>query len=269
LEALRGKFDLADVGARLPFVREAAKIIARSGSALTRQEYSGRLTAMIGRLSEEWYPGEPHRAMQARLALAQEVERLLRLDRMSPRPHMAPPAPAVAPAAPKTGRARAEEELLRAALTEDGWAEWIASRVTAEQFSGPRRRIAERLLGNNESGGPPGLGREQGAEGRGPEPRTPNAEGPTPDAGLAGRAEAIRNDPELAEMVSELLLQPAPISEDGLEQNLLAVERAWKEERKQGLQRAYAAGEIGPGDPGAQELKRLLVELGGSQRREE
>jgi DNA primase len=247
LEALRKKYDLRDEGARLPFVREAARTIAQSGSHLTRQEYAGKLSVLLDRLAEEWYPGDPHRAMQARAALTQEVARLLRVTRTGPRGLVLPGGsagpPVPAPKAPRGARERAERYVLRAALSEDRWAERAAERLTPEQFAtGELLGVANALLGNN---------------------------GPIGSGGAVERAEAVRTDPALAHIASELLVEEAPLSEEGLEECFVALERARSEGRLRELQPLIETGEIGPGDPRFEEYRALRAQRGGRDRRED
>jgi DNA primase len=240
LHELRGRYNLSDQAQRLPFVREAARIVAASGSHLTRQEYAGKLTAVVDRLADEWYPGNPQQAVQARVALGQEISRLLRQDRMNARPGAAAPRPA---AEAPNAQARAERYVLRAALSEPRWAERVAAAAHAGCFADPRlQRIAGTLLGNNGS------------------------ERPTD---VEARAETIRADPASAALVSELLMHEEPLSDEGLEECLLFLDREWKQRRKLELLRVQSAGELAADDPRRTELLRLLTELGGRQRRED
>lgn len=242
LKELHRKFDLRNEQARLPFMKEAAVIIAQSGSHLVRQEYTTKLLGVLERLAEEWYPGEPHRAMQAREALAQEIKRLLRSDRINGRDPSPSAPPAVRPpAAPPSARQKAERYVLRAALSEYRWAEYVATWVAAECFSnGELKGIALRLLGNN-----------------------PAESDLTP----AERAEQIRLDPALAELVSELLLDESPLTDEGLEWCIQELERESKQDRKRELERAMKAGEITRDDPRWEEY--LAIVALGKQRRED
>jgi DNA primase len=243
LNRLRAGYNLSDESARLPFVREAARIITQSGSHLTRQEYAGKLTRVLDRLAEEWYPGDPHRGLQARSALSQELNRLLRIERRDSRAAGRagpPPAPV---AAPVSARTRSEQYVLRAALTEYRWAERVAERLAPSHFKDPALAgIAEALLGNK--------------SGEEPEP-------------AGARADRVREDPASASIVSALLLDREPLTEEGFEQFLTTLERAGKQSRTQELQRAWQAGELAPDDPRAEELRRLLSDLGGLRQRRE
>lgn len=242
LKELRQKFDLNNEQTRLPFVREAAKIIAQSGSHLVRQEYAAKFSGVLERLAEEWYPGEPHRAMQAREALVQEIHGLLRTDRINGRnPGPAPLPTARTPAAPPSARMKAERYVLRAALSEYRWAEYVGSWVAPECFSdGELKGIALRLLGND------------------PAESTLTA---------AERAEQIRLDPELAELVSQLLVDDSPLTDEGLEWCIQVLEREHKDDRLRELDRAMKAGEIGRDDPRWEEY--LAIVSLGKQRRED
>lgn len=244
LNRLRSGYNLADESARLPFVREAARIVAQSSSHLTRQAYGGKLTGLLDRLAEEWYPGDPHRAMQARTALTQEVNRLLRTDRMNgARPSHQPPPAVRTPEAPPSGRTRQERYVLRAALLEDRWADLVASRLTTEHFvDAGVAPIAQALFGTGDAAG---------AE------------------ALDSRAERLRGDPESAELVSSLLFDEAPVSDEGLEECLQALERAWKTNRRTLLRRLIESGKLPEGDPRVEEYRALVAELGGRQRRED
>lgn len=234
LEELRKRYNLSDESTRLPFVREAVRIIAQSGSHLVRQEYAARLTDTLDRLSQEWYPGDPHRAMQARVALTHEVNQVLRADRMNGR-SASQEAPIAPPRrVPKSGRTLAQRDLLRAAFTEYRWAEWVAEYVPLEYFTDEDLvGLAQRLLGNN-----------------------PESAGLSP----AERAEQIRLDPEVADQLSQLLLDDKPLTDEGLEGCLQRLEREYKQDRRKELQRMIAAGEIGTDDPRYEEYQRLLVE---------
>lgn len=242
LTNLRAGYNLSDETQRLPFVREAARIIAQSGSHIVRQDYAARLTTVLERLAEEWYPGDPQRAMQARMALSHEIGRLLRTERPSGRGSFPGPAapPAVRPAqAPPSARAAAERYILRAALSEIRWAEQVAERVEPEDFGDSSLAAVARLLfGKNGDG-------------------------------LFERLERVRMDPAHAETVSGLLLDEAPLSDEGMDGCLAVMDRAREERRLSELQRLHVEGELGPDDPRRAELLRLLSHRGGKQRRED
>jgi DNA primase len=243
LNRLSAAYNLSEASARLPFVQEAARIIAQSGSHLTRQEYAGKLTQILQRLAEQWYPGNPKQAQQAWMALIQEVNRLLRIDRSGGWGRREAPPEVRPPAAPASARSRAERDVLRAALTEDRWAECVVERLTAEYFEDPLYQgIANVLLGNN-----------------GVDPPLPASE----------RAAFLRKSPEYAEKISALVLEETPLSDKGLEECVLELERGWKQKRVLELKQARDAGELGPGDPRLEEFLRLRSELGGQRRRED
>ncbi|HTE17234.1 MAG TPA: DNA primase [Armatimonadota bacterium] len=240
LNRLRAGYNLSDETTRLPFVREAARIIAQSGSSLTQQEYKSRLTRVLDRLAEEWYPGDPHRVMQARVALNDELTRLLRTRRIDGRGD-GPAPPVRAPRAAPSGRTRAERYVLRAALTEYRWAELVASRLTPAQFRDPAiSGVAGALLGDNGGSGP-----------------------------VAERVDALRGDPANAEIMSELLMDETPLCDEILEKGLVRLEQEQKQDRLRELTRAYEAGEFAPDDPRREELLRLSSEPGARQRRED
>ncbi len=244
LNQLRRGYNLLDEGERLAFVRNAAKIIAQSGSHLTRQEYAGRLTTVLDRLSEEWYPGQPQRALSARMSLSHEVNRLLRLgparSRYGDTP--APSAPANG-AAPKSAKTLAERYLVRGMLSDERWCRDNAWRMEPEFFEDPEiMPISLALLQDD-----PGERVET----------------------IPLRAQEARNDPGLAGVVSDLLLEASPISEEGLESSLQLLEREWKQQRKRELLQLQEQGELGGEDPRRTELLRLMAELGGRARRED
>lgn len=241
LTNLRAGYNLSDETQRLPFVREAARIIAQSGSHIVRQEYAARLTAALERLAEEWYPGDPQRAMQARMALAHEIGRLLRTERHAGRPHGGPTAPPpVRPEkAPPSARAGAERYILRAVLSEFRWAERVEDLVEPGDFGDPSLAgLAGLLFGKKEEG-------------------------------LVERLERVRLDPGCAEVVSDLLLDEAPLSDEGLDACLEVIRRARGERRLAELLKLHDEGKLEPDDPRRAELLRLLSQRGGKQRRED
>lgn len=247
LGMLRRKYDLAQPANRLLFVREAAQAIARSASHLTRQEYAGRVTAVLDRLADEWYQGSPAEAMSARVALRQELARLLRTAR--PVAPGAPdqrrerePAPEVRAAmGSRSGQYAAERYVLRAALSEPHWAELVAARVFPSYFTSPELApLAEQLLAGCENG-----------------------------ASAAARARRVRADPDHAVTVSDLLLDMLPLSDEVLAGHLDALEWAARRRRLEQLQALHAAGQLGDGDPRAAELLTLSRELSGRRRRED
>lgn len=243
LSVIRARYNLSDETARLPFVREAARAIAQSGSHLTRQEYAARLTRSLDRLAEEWYPGDPLQARQARVALAHEIGRLLRTDRVAAGIGRGSRAAIPGPAVAQNGRSRAEGYVLRALLTEDRWAQSVAGRLAPEHFADPELAgIARRVLG------------DEGA-------------GATGD--IFSRVEHVRADPALAGTVSALVVQDTPLSEEGLEECLRTLEAAWKQGRRDELKQAMESGDLPPGDARGEEYRCLVAELGGRHRRRE
>lgn len=242
LTNLRAGYNLSDETQRLPFVREAARIIAQSGSHIVRQEYAERLNAVLDRLSEDWYPGEPFRARQARMALTQEITRLLRNakpgDRPGPSPAPAPPTTRTTQA-PPSARARAERYLLRAALTEPRWAEHVGACVTPGQFSDAAlAELASLLFENKEHG-----------------------------ESCAERVQRVQLDPAHAELISDLVMDESPISDEGLEQHLQLMERLSREARMAELMQGHKEGRLSAEEQ--EELRRLLIARGGRQRRED
>ncbi|MFN3650260.1 MAG: DNA primase [Armatimonadota bacterium] len=261
LNAVRQRYNLTDETERLGFVREAARVIAQSNSHLVRQEYAGKLTRLMDGLAEEWYPGDPGRAMQARVALSQEVSRLVRADRLAGasraprgdrgqngggRGYTRVTAAAGAPegaAVPPSALREQQRYVLRAALTEAYWADRAAETLSEVHFPDPEvAGLASMLFG------------EAGAQ-------------IAPTSGE--RAERLRTDPASAEAVSELLIQEAPVSDEGLEECIVALDRAWRERRRTELRRAWESDELPAGDARLEELRRLNQELGGRRRRED
>ncbi len=248
LSLLRADYNLSEEANRLPFVRKAAQIIAQSGSHLLVQEYGGKLTRLLEKLADEWYPGDPHRARQAMISLAQEVNRLLRLEPKS--------GIAAAPVATKRvqdGRMEAERYVLRAALSENRWAEAVARRLTCQHFASPEwAAVAAGVLGN--------------------------ADGPVAEAETRGgsaafhihaRVETVRNEPALSSVVSHLLVDETPLSDEGLEQCLHLLERSVDEARLRELDRQVTAAEIPAEDARFLEWRDLRARLGGRKRRED
>src|SRR5205807_8622926 len=73
LKQIRERYNLRDPEARLAMVREAAQAIAQSRSHMVREEYSGRLNALIGTL----FSGtEVERGQNEQAALLAEVKRI-------------------------------------------------------------------------------------------------------------------------------------------------------------------------------------------------
>lgn len=231
IERVRSQYDLSDPRQRLPFAREAARAIAASGSALTRQEYGERLSQVFESLSEEWYPGDPAAAQRARQALIQEVRRHLS--------HGAPPRSPAAAAGPPPSEPAAlpgtdgERYVLRAALSSAEWAEEVASALTTESFTTPAlRAVAAELL---------------------------EANGMTP----AERAARIRDDPAMASLVSGLLVDPAPLSDEGLRDCLQGLARVRLHARWQELRTLLESGSLDLSGPEAIEYKDLCKRLTG------
>jgi hypothetical protein len=173
------------------------------------------------------------------VALVNEVNKALRADRVNGKamaPHGSPPP---VRRAMRSGRLEAQRYVLRAALTEFRWAEWVAEYAAPEYFPDAELAgIAHRLLGNTNGGA----------------------------ATAAERAEKIRLDPGLAEVLSPLLVDESPLTDEGLELCLQKLEREYKQDRKAELRRSIAAGEIAADDPRLEEYQRLSAELDGLRR---
>ena len=67
----------------------------------------------------------------------------------------------------------------------------------------------------------------------------------------------------------DLLMDEAPLSDEGLEECLQALHRAGDNRLLAELQRDYVEGKMSPDDPRREELRRLLAARGGKQRRED
>jgi len=132
--------------------------------------------------------------------------------------------------------------VLRAALSEYRWAQQAAERLTLVHFTDETlRELAEKLFA------------EYAGEGD----------------NLVERTYSVRNNPENAELVSELLIEEAPLSDEAVIGAITALERAWKQRRKEELQRALERGELTPDDPRWHEYRQLNEELKGRSRRED
>lgn len=234
IERVRSQYDLSDPRQRLPFAREAARAIAASGSALTRQEYGERLSQVFESLSEEWYPGDPAAAQRARQALIQEVRRHLSQGVSHGAPARSPATDAESSSEPAAlPGTDGERYILRAALTSGEWAEEVAGAVTADSFPTPAlRAVAVVLLEEN---------------------------GLTP----AERAARIRDDPTMASLVSGLLVDPAPLSDEGLRDCLQGLARVRLHARWQELRTLLESGSLDLSGPEAIEYKDLCKRLTG------
>ncbi len=265
IRAARGRHHTQTSEGRLAFVREATRLVAQSSSHLTRQEHTTRLERVIGGLADEWYPGDPRSALQARDALIQEVRRLLHSGgprstfqhsfqetrkefRERPSNWLGQSAPSrvrysgvrSAPMLVNAGtRFGAERYVLRAALSEPEWAARLASAATRDHFSDPALQVLAAAF----------------------------FEDPGEGSAASERAARILRDPAMAEQVSAVLMVDAPLSEEGFERCLTALDRDWKQRRLAALQ-ARSVSE-GLGEREAIEIRELLSELGGRQRRED
>ncbi len=282
LNMLRRKYDLADERARYPYVREAVAIIRSRGSMVTRQEYASRLTRSLERLAEEWYPGDPHRALEAQTALRQEVSRGLRDG--NARQGNGPP-PLVTHSVGVTTRVGDFGPPPRRPVGRDGgrrgeragrpggWGTRVPVSPAAAAAGGSTA-TAERYVVRAAFAEPywaawivEELALEHFSE---PELR-PLVELLLADDGrdAGARAEEIRQDPANAALLSRLLMVEEPLSEEGLASCVAALHRNRQQRRLQELQQQQLAGQLHSGDPEAAELRELLAGMGGSQRRED
>lgn len=237
LDELRKRYNLTDERARLPFVREAARVIGQSGSHLVRQDYARKVEGVLDKLAQECYPGEPHQGLRMRMSLNLELNRLLDTDRVNGRATGSNTNRMSGPAPKRSRRAWAERSLLRAALTEPRWAEWLERYAVPEYFRDAELQgIVWRLLGNN----------------------------PDEPGSVVERAERIRLDVEISEIVSELVtetfLESTPHTDEVLEGFFLELEREYKMDRRKELRRMIGAGEIGGDDPRYDEYQQLVAE---------
>ncbi len=239
LAQLRAEHNLADERERLTFVRRAAQAVAQSGSRLVHQEYGGKLTSLLERLADEWYPGDPQKALQARVSLAQEIRRLLKLNQGRDRGTV-PTAP---PSMAKSPQAMAERYLLRAALAEPLWADRLALEASAALFvTEPWSELAAEILGRD------GL-------------REP--------ASVRETLRELSDDAERSGVLSALVVEDEPVSEEGLNRCLSQLKRAAAQRRKAELWRRVESGEIRPGDAEYDEVVELRRSLGGGRARED
>jgi hypothetical protein len=186
--------------------------------------------------------------MQARAALSNEVARLLRTDRLSGADGGAArgrqPA-VVAVSAPRaSGAAQAQQYVVRAALTEYRWAERaVMQGIGPGHFEGSElSEVARALFAADPSG----------------------AEW---DAGA--RAQAVREEPGHAELISGLLLDETPLSDEGLDNCIAALKRERDQRRRVELKALADAGRLAADDPQWEELRQLLQRMGGRSRRED
>lgn len=232
LKQVRGRFNLADPQQRLAFAREAARAVAASGSSVVRQEYGERISHILEGLAGEWYPGDPHAAARARQALMEEVWRLLAPSRK----RGGADRQLHTPAAPPGSGAAVEKYVLRAALTEERWADLVAREADPSLFrSSALRDLASKLI---------------------PESTETTA---------AQRSQIIRGDPALAPLISSLLLDPSPLSDEGLRTCLESLRRNRLEERRSELRSLLESGAAALDGPEAREFRELCGRLSGGR----
>jgi hypothetical protein len=178
------------------------------------------------------------------MSLSHEVNRLLRLNAGRGR-HADTPAPAAHSngAGPRSQKALAERDLIRGILADERWCRDNAWRMEPEFFDDPEILPLSLALLQDDAG-----------------ERVET---------IPLRAQEARNDPGLAGVVSELLMERTPLTEDALENELQLLEREWKQQRKRELLQLQEQGELGAEDPRRSELLRLMAELGGRARRED
>lgn len=264
LKRIRERYNLKDPEARLTMVREAAQAIAQSRSHLVRQEYAGRLNALIGTLFAEAGVEQGQNEQAAllgevkRIALGAAAARLRgQLGREAPPNGPAAgagPATRIGPIrpigpngqtdteAPVAGRAPdgqrlAEECVLRAALTDPRWRAELAARLKPDQFTDPDcSRVAAALLGNNNDCSAP--------------------------------VEQIVRDPELTEAISRLLIvEDSAVSEREFGECLAYIERHDQKRQKERLEEEQiATGTRDRNDKRFQEWERLASRLHGAER---
>ena len=240
LEQLRQEHDLQSAEGRLAYVRAAAAAIADSQSHLTRQEYAGRVSSLLDRLAEEWYPGEPRRAEAASRALRQELDQLLG-SRKPPSRRRQPEARPKTAARSQTAAvdsaivdrtALAEQYVLRAALSDPRWMQLLTERLETQHFSGADfAAVAAALL---------------------------TADGDEPSA----RRERVLQQHELAEAVSTLLMSEGPQpTDEGVEDGVRQLERSWKQQRLRQIQAEISKGTGSQTDQLKAEYRRLEQEV--------
>lgn len=241
LGELARKHDLSTPQGRLALVQEAARIVSQLRSTVAREHHRGQFERRLRKLAEQWHPGDAARAVEAERALRLELQRAWN----SPGRPLVPvradtfdadaAAAGTEPVRSRSGDAKAEALLLRAALTEARWAAQIAAAVGVGAFDEPRhQRAAVELFGHTESE-------------------------------WSARVEAIRADPELTEIASGLLVVEAgpPLSEAQIHGALARLVRRCKQRRLKELEREIVQGRITKGDERYQEYLQLVSDLGG------
>jgi DNA primase len=239
LGLLERKYDLGQEAQRTQMVREAAALIAQMPSSITREQYTGKLDALIARLAAQWHPTDVGRSRSAEAAIRSEIrERQRQVTGPLPapqsgwrRPDAAAPRP-MPVGAPRSRTAAAEEYVLRAVLTDEAWHQALAGRLRPEHFTDPAyRSLADVVLGYPET----------------------------------GEAVAIvTRDPELTRIASGLLVDNGrpPITPAGLEEAVLRLERPWKEQCRRALEAEIGQGLLLRSDMRYQEYLQLVRELG-------
>jgi hypothetical protein len=208
---------------------------------VAREHHRGQFERRLRKLAEQWHPGDAARAMEAERALRLELQRAWN---NTTRPS-APVRPnefdsdsggsGGEPVRPLSGDAKAEAVLLRAALTEARWADQVAITLGAGAFEEPRhRRVAAALFGHTETE-------------------------------WSARVETVREDPELTEVASGLLVVEAgpPLTEAQVEGSLARLVIRRKKRRKKELDPEIVQGRIGKSDERYQEYLQLVSDLGG------
>jgi DNA primase len=240
LSELARKHDLSTAEGRLALVREAAQVVSRLRSTVSREHHRGQFERRLRKLAEQWHPGDAARAVEAERALRIELQRAWNRPASPVRAdEFESPAGAgqVRPAAPLTGEAKAEALLLRAALTEPRWAEKIAATLGLDGFDEPPHQcVAAALFGHTESGGE-----------------------------WSARIAAIRADSQVTEIASGLLVAASapPLSEAQVEGSLARLVIRRKRRRKQEFDRDIIAGRIAKGDERYREYLQLVSDLKG------
>jgi DNA primase len=239
LEALTRKHDLRTPGGRLALVQAAAQIVGELRSTVAREHHRGLFEQRLRKLAEQWHPGDAARAIEAERALRLELQRAWsRKDRRSPvradefDQNSSEPTAEIRRA--PTGDEKAEALLLRAALAEAGWATKIGAALAAEEFLEPRHRQVAAVLLNG-------------------------------DREWRERLRAIRDDPEMTEAASALLMAEGvpPIDGAQVDGSLSRLVIRSKRRRKKEYDAEILQGRIGKNDPRYQEYLQLVDDLSG------
>lgn len=141
LDTIARKYDLEEDEARVAFLQDAARELARIDNAVEREVYIGRASKMAGVSAESMQvevkrqlairrkkqKTAEHREIRAPVAAAQPKDRTLQY--------------------PDVRAARAEEGILQLVFTDDSLLDYLAGKITPDEFTAPvLRKIYERAV---------------------------------------------------------------------------------------------------------------------------